>query len=645
MLGIGISGLMAFQRALNTTGHNISNANTEGYSRQRVELVTRTPQYAANGYIGSGVQVDTVRRMYDEFLTLQLRAGTAAHGQLESYYGFSGQIDNMLADARTGLAPALDAFFGATHALANDPTSIPARQVLLAEAGGLADRFHYLDRRLADVENGVNAQIKITVSEINDLASAIAGVNRQIVLAPGQGSDPPPNDLLDQRDQLIRRLAERVTVTTVAQDDGALNVFIGNGQTLVLGGAAQSLAAVANPYEATRYEVGYSSGAGSVNISSQLGGGTLGGLLAFRGEILDATRNALGRVAIGLAATFNAQHALGQDLNGALGGNFFSAIGASSPIARASTSNTGGAAVTVTVSNAAVLTASDYLLQYAGGVYTVTRLSDNTAVYSGAAFPATIASEGLSLALAGAPAAGDRFLIQPTRLAAQDFAAAISDPSKIAAAAPIRTREATDAAGLPTNLGTGKISAGSVSNTTNLPLAGNITLTFNSALNQFTVVGGPGGTLAYNPATEGGGKQFTFAGYGGITFTLSGTPANGDSFVIGNNTSGVGDNRNALELAGLQTELTLGGGTASYGDVYGQLVADVGGRTHSADINRNAQKVLLDQSIAARETVSGVNLDEEAAALVHFQQAYQAAAQAISIAASAFETLLAAIRN
>lgn len=645
MLGIGVSGLMAFQRALNTTGHNISNANTEGYSRQRVELAARTPQYAANGYIGSGVQVDTVRRMYDEFLTLQLRASTASHGQLESYYGFAGQIDNMLADARTGLAPAVDAFFGATHALASDPTSTPAREVLLSEANALADRFHYLDRRLADVESGVNAQIKTTVAEINDLASAIAGVNRQIVLAPGQGSDPPPNDLLDQRDQLIRRLAERVTVTTVAQDDGALNVFIGNGQTLVMGATAQSLSAVANQYQATRCEVGYAAGATSVNISSQISGGTLGGLLAFRGEVLDATRNALGRVAIGLSATFSAQHALGQDLNGTLGGNFFSAIDATSPKARASASNTGGATIAVTVSNAAALTASDYLLQFAGGVYTVTRLSDTATVYSGAAFPGTIASEGLSLALAGAPAAGDRFLIQPTRLAAQDFAGAISDPSKVAAAAPIRTREATDAAGLPTNFGTGKISAGSVSNTTNLPLAGNITLTFNSTLNQFTVVGGPGGTLAYNPATEGGGKQFTFAAYGGITFTLSGTPANGDSFVIDNNTNGVGDNRNALELAGLQTKLTLGGGTASYGDVYGQLVADVGGRTHSADINRNAQKVLLDQSIAAREAVSGVNLDEEAAALVHFQQAYQAAAQAISIANSAFETLLAAVRR
>lgn len=625
---------MAFQRALATTGHNISNVNTAGYSRQRVELVARTPLYAANGYVGTGVQVDTVRRMYDEFLTLQLRSGTGSHSQLEAYHGYASQVDNLLADAQTGLATSLDAFFNAMHGVANDPSSIPSRQVLLAEAGGLADRFHYLDRRLADVDSGVSTQIKTEIAQVNDLAAAIAAVNREIVFAPGQGSDLPPNDLLDQRDRLIAELASHVAVTTVAQDDGALNVFIGNGQTLVVGVTSSTLSTPANEYLATRSEVGYPSGAGAVNISSQISGGTLGGLLAFRTAVLDPARNVLGRVAIGLTATFNTQHALGQDLNGALGGNFFGAIDASSPKARASTNNTGTAVIGVSVSNASNLTDSDYRLGYAGGVYTVTRLSDSATVYSGAVFPGTIAAEGLTLSLtSGAMAAGDRFLIQPTQLAAQDFAAAIADPRKIAAATPIRTGASLS------NTGAAVVSAGSVSNAANPNLQQTVTITFTSASTynvNGTGTGNPVG-VAYTSGAD--------ISYNGWTMQITGTPATGDVFTVAANSSGVGDNRNALALADLKTELTMGGGTATFGDVYGELVADVGSKTHSAEVNRNAQKTLLDQTTAAREAVSGVNLDEEAAALVHFQQAYQAAAQTIAIANSTFETLLAALRR
>lgn len=648
ILGVGISGLLAFQRQLATTGHNISNANTEGYSRQLVELSAQNPQFAGNGYIGSGVQVTAVRRAYSDFLTTQVRGATTANSQLQVYHDLASQVDNLLADPQAGLTPSLQRFFDAMQVVANDPASIPARQVLLSEANALADRFHYLDRRLEDMRQGVNTQINSVVNEINSIASGIAAANRQIVDATGYGGGQPPNDLLDKRDALVAQLAQRVAVTAVPQDDGALNVFIGNGQTLVTGGTSSSLSIVSNPYDATRSEVGYTTGGVTAMISDYLTGGTLGAALDFRGQILDPAQNALGRVAQGLMATFNAQHRLGMDLNGNINLDFFSDTTATSPRVLGNTNNTGApaAVIAASIGNVNALTTSDYRLDRGAGGYTLTRLSDNT-VTNLAVFPGGAETvDGITLSLSsGAIAIGDSFLVQPTRRGANDIAVAIGDATRVAAAVPLRTGATTDANGLPTNTGSGKISAGTVSNTTNLLLAAGITLTFDGGTNEFIVTNGPGGTIAYNPATDSGGKQFTFASYGGVTFTISGVPADGDSFVIANNTGGVSDNRNALQLGDLRNQLTLANGSATYQGAYGQLVTDVGTTTRRAEINKGAQESLLQQVTEARDAVSGVNLDEEAANLVRFQQAYQAAAQVISISDAMFQTLIDAVRR
>ena len=648
LLGTSISGLLAFQRALSVTGHNVSNVNTPGYSRQRADLVTRPPTPSGDGFIGNGVTVNSVERIVDGFINGQMRAATAANGQLQEFYRLASQVDNLLADPQAGLAPSLQRFFGAVSDVANDPSSIPARQVLLSEAQSLADRFHYLDQRLESLRNGVNTQITNTVSEINGLASGIAAMNRDIALASGTGAGQPPNDLLDQRDELVRQLAERVAVTTVPQDDGALNVFIGNGQTLVVGGNASRLDVVGNPYDPTRKEVAITAGPISSIVSDMLTGGTLGGALQFRNEMLDSAQNALGRTAIGLAATFNDQHRLGQDLNNALGGDFFTAIDNSSPRVL----STSAATVSVSVSDVNALTTSDYRLDYDGATYTVTRLSDNAAVYSNAAFPGAIASEGLTFTLtAGVVAAGNSFLIQPTRTGARDIGLALSDVRRIAAAGPLRSAEATNASGVPTNTGSGRIGAAMASNTTSLPLAANITLTFDPdaggvGVPGFVVGGGAPTPLLYNPATQGNGATLTLGGaYNGISFSVSGTPATGDSFVISNNTGGVSDNRNALALADLRTQQLLGNGAATYEAAYGQLVADVGIQTHRADINRSAQQALLNRVTGERESVSGVNLDEEAANLMRFQQAYQAAAQMVAVSDTVFQTLLGVVRR
>lgn len=629
ILGTGISGLLAFQRSLANTSHNIANVNTEGYSRQRVELGARPPQSGGGGFIGQGVEVEGVRRIYDEFLSLQVRSNTSANAQLQSFYSQASQLDNLLADPQAGLTPSLQDFFNAVQGLANDPASIPARQVLLSNGENLAERLHALDQRMRDLRGAVNSQLQAGVSEINNYAQAIARVNQAISLAQGSAGGEPPNDLLDQRDALIIKLSELIGVTTVAQDNGAVNVFIGTGQTLVVGTQASLLSITKNPYDQSRYEIGYQNGSGS--ISDSLTGGKLGGILQFRNQILDSAQNLLGRVATGLALTFNTQHREGQDMNGALGADFFSAA---APQTLAHSSNTGNAAVSATLASAGALTGSDYLLQRSSSGYTLTRLSDNTVTalttFPGA--PQTV--DGVTLSLAsGTLNVGDRFLIQPTRNGAAGINVALQDTRLIAAAAPVRSSASL------ANQGSAAISAGEILDSANAALLNTVTITFNNPPTTFTITG-----VAPDPSpvayTSGANIDFN-----GWRVQITGAPKAGDSFTVQQNTNGVSDNRNALLLAGLRTQLTLAGGSASYQDAYGQLVADVGSSTHQADIGRKAQETQLAQARNARDATSGVNLEEEAADLVRFQQAYQAAAQVISIADTLFQNLLLALRR
>ena len=642
ILGIGTSGLLAYQRTLATIGHNVSNANTDGYNRQRTELGTRPPQPAVNGFIGTGVQVQNVRRIYDDFVNTQLLQSTAASGQLSTYYDLIRPVDDLLADAKAGLLPSLQEFFDGVQQVADDPASTPQREVLLSAANSLVDRFRFMHGRLDELRQSINIEIKNSVTEINGLAEGIADLNRQIVLVPKGTNEVQPNDLLDERDLLIRKLSELVSVQTVPQDDGALNVFIGNGQTLVIGMRAQQVSAIQNELDPTRLEVGYTTGSTSYSISNQIVGGSLGGALAFRGEVLEPTQNNLGRIALVLADSFNAQHQLGLDLNGNMGANFFADLATISPrVLTASNASLG-----VSVSDSSQLTTSDYRLDRNGANYTLLRLSDNTVTDLGLLGfpPGPVTVDGLDITVtAGVIADGDSFMIQPTRQAAKDIDVALINTNQIAAAAPIRTQATLG------NSGDGVISAGSIANLNNIPLAADITLSFDpnaggAGVPGFIVAGGPPSPILYDPATESGGKSFSFPTYGDISFTLSGTPNTGDSFVISHNANGVSDNRNALALAGLQQAGTLLGG-ASYEAAYGQLVAQVGTATRQADVASNAQQTLLEQVTAKRESISGVNLDEEAADLVRFQQAYQATAQVIATAGSLFDELIAAVRR
>lgn len=632
---IGVSALATAQAGLLTTEHNISNVNTPGFHRQQTVQSTNTPQFTGVGFIGQGAHVATVKRIYNQMLDSQVMQAQTQSSHLESYFAQIKQLDNMLADPSAGVSPALQQFFNGVHDVATNPASIPSRQAMLSGAQTMVARFQAINQRFTEIRDGVNSEIRSSVGVVNSYAQQIANINQQIGIAQGAAGDQQPaNDLLDQRDQLIAELNQIVKVSTVKQSDGSLNVFIGNGQSLVIGTQSFAMGAASPLEDPERLDVGVSFGGSTILLpKGSLTGGTLGGLLAFRDETLDSAQNALGRVAIGLAQTFNDQHRLGMDLNGNLGGDFFNVA---SPKVISNINNSPAATVSAGFSDVSLLTTSDYKMVATGATtFTLTRLSDGATVTPG--------SEGLSISLAGATI-GDSFLIKPTTNGARDISVKLTDTSAIAAAAPIKTSATF------TNAGSGTISAGSVdaSYLTALPTLP-VTLTYSTATNEFsgfpaaspitvTLSNGSATTYAAGtpvPYTEGATITFD-----GISLVISGTPANNDIFTVSSNVGGVADNRNALLLAGLQTKNTLAGGTTSYQGAYSQLVSLVGNKTREVEVTAKAQASLVLQTQQAQQSASGVNLDEEAANLLRYQQAYQAAGKMIQIATTLFATLL-----
>lgn len=706
-LGISVSGLLAAQRALATTGHNIANANTPGYSRQRVELAPRTPQMYGNGAQGTGVEVTNVNRVYNNYLVTAERDAASKDKYLETAHRLTGQVDDMLADPQAGLSPAISSFFNAVNGVANEPSSTASRQVLLSAARNLSNRFAYLNDRFESLRRSTNKEIDSTVGDINQIAKAIAKINKSIVLT-SEISQKPANDLLDQRDLLVKKLAEKINVRVSVQDDGRMNVFVGNGQTLVVGDVASKLAAVPNEEDPSRRDIVFVGSGGRTVITRFLTGGELGGVNKFRKEILDPAQNELGRIAIGIASSFNKQHHLGMDLNNELGGDFFTEVGKTGPQVLPSEHNRGDEELSVKVTDPDKLTTSDYELIYLGGEYQLRRLEDGKTVARFKKLPQKISTDGFEISLKKGSKImeADRFLIEPTRRAAEKFGVVISSIDKIAAASPVRAEANIN------NLGNAKIKVTQITNTDNKTfknspghLSPPYVVRFVDA-HHFEILDNSGkpvkvrlsdvaddpsidlnknmGATPAKSAHETGSRAEpanpprhqrkedaakadklgvvagpikyddrkgieVFPTAGGIDrgfhIKITGEPKAGDMFRIEYNTDGTSDNSNALALAGLQSKPVLMNGTSDYAQTYGQLVSRVGSRAHELQVNQKAQHLLLNRATAAREDLSGVNLDEEAANMLKFQKLYQANARVVAAMNQTFQVLMDAFRR
>lgn len=626
-LNTTLTGLRSFQRALATTSHNIANVNTDGYTRQRVNFATLPAENIGSGFIGRGVEVASITRLFDQFQINLVRSNLTEQSRLSVFTDLALTVDSLLAGDATGLSEPLEGFYSGLQALADSPASINARQVTLGEANALVDRFHSLQTRLDAEDAGIDEKLRATVDQVNALAQSVAELNVGIIEASGV-TGVAPNDLLDQRDVVLRDLSELVDTEVVPQSDGSVSVFVGTGQPLVLGPQANGLAVVNGTYGVAQTDIVFTSaGNSAVTVTSNLSGGEIGGLLDFRREVLDPSRNALGRLAVGLAETFNAQHRLGMDLNGALGGDFFT-IGTPEVIPAVANAGTGDFAVTV--ADAGQLTSADYELAFDGAAYTLTRTD------TGAVVPLTgtgtavdpLVADGLEIVVNTAPAAGDSFLIQPTRNAAGSLTTAITDPSSIAAAVPV-------VGGVDlTNTGTGRIGSEEILDVTDPNLLDPVTIDF---IDPVTYSINGAGSFAY---VDGAPIDVN-----GWRVVIDGAPAAGDQFTVASNAGGVGDNRNALLLGQALDRGVLEGGSTSVRDGYQRLVSVVSTTTRRSEINLAAQTAITDAAVSEHLADSGVNLDEEAANMLRFQQAYQAAAQMVGVADTLFQTLLSAIRR
>ena len=918
LLSNALSGLQSSQNALRTAGHNISNANTAGYTRQQVNYATRPEQYIGSaGFIGSGVTTTSIERVVNEFVTAQLRLDTTTFNQLDTFNNNIGKIDKLFSDTSTGLSGALQTFFAAMQNGANDPASTPARQLVVTEAESLSVRFNNLHQRLSDIEKSINGELKAVTSQISSLAKSVAELNQSIGEKVAAGNGNMPNDLMDKRDEALRQLSELVSIQVVKQDDGDLNVFIGNGQPLVVGASVSTFNVT---HDGAIQITGKNSAA---DITAQISGGKLGGLLEFRENVLRPALNEMGRIALAMADEFNTFQRQGIDLDGDYGQPIFGDINApeiaKNRVIHGDNKPPFDRNLSVTIENIGELTISDYQFDILPGSsnYVITRLSDKTVVNQGTlsgAYPTTISFDGISLNLNGGSfQGGDKFILQPTKNGARDIHAEIKRPEDLAFASPIRTASSTS------NSGSGLVSAGEVlglvdangnrlpafanpgqltppllirftsettyevldntdpgnpkplvpamreqifipgssnniftsdvgetivigkgdriglpegrspqtvmsltdplarngylaeqlrftitdpetgsqsiktittvpgasaletaaqisaiagvsarasttANITNLNLAAadlapptqlyingkpliqydTAGTAFHSAVPDFSMQGeaafndylaaqinanpdlktlGIRAQSSTNPNTGApelrlvassgvdldirlqassasgmdvndangnpnvrlvgadtgagelqgivvGGKVditmasgislstaptnsplfgnssaagFAAPSYTGFQVAISGQPKAGDTFTIGFNTNGKNDNRNALAMVALESKKLMQDGTLTLDDGYGKLVEEVGTRSSLSKINTEASKSLLEQSQNMRDSISGVNLDEEAGDLIKFQQLYQANAQVISVARELFDTLLSSL--
>ncbi len=644
VMSLGVRAMFADYAALQTTSNNIANANVAGYSRQQVDLETAKGQYTGAGFFGKGVNVTTVTRSYDQFLTREAANSKSLASMDKARLDQLNQLEQIFPTGESGVGYASGQLLNAMVDLASNPQDASTRQVVLSRASDVALRFTSAAGQLDMLQAGVRSDLENSVKSVNELAKNIANVNDKIAAVIGAGH--APNDLLDERDRLVSQLSELVQVTTLPASDGTIGVFIAGGQRLVLGSQASQLQVQNDSTDASRSAIGIvDNGIPRDLPSALLTGGTIAGLLNFQNKDLVDARNMLGQMAAAFAGRLNEQQSFGLDLRSppGAGAPLFS-VGA--PRALANDNNLKDASgnfvttVTLTTTDATQLQASDYSLQadpLNPGYYTLTRLTDGTV--------STIASgdvvDGMRIDIAPAAAADDRFLLQPVGRAANGMGRVLDDPRGIAAASPVTATVGASNTGTAT-VGSLKVTSSSIDPTLTA------TVTFNSSSGNYDwqLVDSSNNLVSNGSSVWVPGQPISINGF---DLTLNGAPANGDVFTVQKTTYPASNNGNALAMAAMRDETLVGRTLNASGqptggntitDAYASAMADVGVRVQSAESTSTTSAAVAAQAEQQRSGQAGVNLDEEAAHLIQYQQAYQAAAKVLQIAQSVFDTLL-----
>ncbi|KTC88923.1 flagellar hook-associated protein FlgK [Fluoribacter dumoffii] len=634
ILSIGYSGMNAFQNALSVTANNIANVKTRGYSRQSIQFAPTPTRQFAGSFIGTGVAVNNVYRNADQFANAQVRSTLSIKSQYDTFYQQALQINKLLSQDGSSLSASLQSFFDSLGQLNNSPDNVASRNVVMSQSQLLASQFLFLQQNLDQYQETSTSQIKETANKINQITSNLAAVNAQIMNSPNSP------DLLDQRDELLKELSEFSDLTVVEQDNGMVNVGIGSGQMLVIGATQRTLTVNYNHLTGQGTQVLLGTDSDKTEITNQLTSGTLGGLLDYERNILSKSSQIIGQMAIGLAQTFNAQNSLGMDLNNQLGQNIFTdynTLAMQLDRSFAAATNAGTGVLSINISDISQVKASDYQLvvtNAGANQVTLIRDSDGSAVtLNWTSNPPTppagqIVVDGMTITVDNLSnlADNDSFTIMPTRGAAAKFSLLMTDPRQLALASPVQTNASLN------NTGQGQIALGPILNTTEVSKQYTIDFISPTQFNLINVTDGiTTGPLTFVPNTDNV-VQIPDAVNPSYSITLSGAPNAGDQFTAQYNQGGYGDNRNGLLLAGIQQKDIFSNGNETLFDIYSDLLSDTGSQTNEAKNRADAFQVLYKQSVDYQESISGVNLDEEAENLLQFKQAYEAAGKLMEIA-------------
>ncbi|MGY2365081.1 flagellar hook-associated protein FlgK [Pseudomonas azotoformans] len=677
LLSIGMSGLNSAQGSLSVLSNNIANANTAGYSRQQTTQNANAANQFGGVFIGSGTTLADVRRVYNEFLDAAYQNSTSLNSDAKAYLDQVSAVDKTLSDKTTGMSSVLSAFFAAAQTASANPSDTSARQILLTSAQTLSNRFNSISNQLSQQKETINSQLTSMADQVNQLTSSIASLNKQINQVQGASNTTPAN-LLDARAEAVRSLNELIGVTA-SEKNGVFSVSTGTGQSLVLGDQSNSISAVPGKDDPTQYTIQMNMpGNTAVDIGNVISGGSIGGLMRYRSDVLMPAINDLGRIAIVTADTINSQLGQGIDLNGEFGASMFKDINSAAAVALRSVAgqgNQGAGSLGVTIKDTSKLTNYDYKVTFSDPTnlnkVTVQR-SDGKAMGSfdiSATPPSVI--DGFTLELKNGPmSAGDSFKVSPTASGAKDIGTVLTDPSKIAFAAPLKGEASK------TNQGTGSFTPPTLTvpldlqggaNTAQLRIGiensmpvkmvfgkpaadGTQSYTINDAkgdpIGTGTIIPGQSNKISINvPMRDASGALVVPAKSFSFDTSVAGSPTDGDSTTFSFNASGKSDNRNAQELLNLQTKATVGvaadgsGGTSLVG-ANSKLVSTVGAKAAAATTDTTATNALLTANKNARNSVSQVNLDEEAGDMIKFQQYYTASSQIIKAAQETFSTLI-----
>ncbi|GAB7532085.1 flagellar hook-associated protein FlgK [Pseudomonas sp. 3A(2025)] len=672
LINIGLSGLNASTAAINTIGNNTANIDTDGYSRQQVRTTAAVQISAGNGigYIGTGTTLQDVRRIYNSYLETQLHTSTALSADAAAYSNQASRTDTLLSDSSTGVTAQLSSFFTKLQTMSGNATQSAERTAFLTQASSLAARMNSIAGQLSTQNDNLNIQLSSYTDGVNELTTTIASLNKQI--AQASGANTSPNSLLDSRNEAVRKLNELVGVKVV-ENNGGYDVYTGSGQSLVVGGSSFKMSAVPGANDPSQYTLQVTYGNSSTDVSNVVTGGAIGGLLRYRSDVLQPAGNELGRIGLVLADQVNTQLAQGIDLKGNFGSALFSDINSTAAIGQRSLGQTGNSAgsgnLNVTITDTSVLSTSDYEVTFTSdSAYTVRRLPNGESVGTGNLTDNPAPSfEGFSLSrLGGAMSAGDTFKVTPTRNGASGISVVMTDPQDIAAAAPL-----TAAAGV-SNSGTGGFTQPVLTTTPDIYDATALSNLQNGIKDatpmrlvmgtvsggvqsyrlvnaQGTAVNDPNGNAITGTVVQGQTNTLKFnVGTGSSSFqfemSLSGTSNANDTFSISLTGAGSSDNRNAAAVMELQTERTVGVSNGSVGvsmtQSYASIVSSVGTYASQGKSDVTATEAVLAQSKSARDSVSGVSLDEEAANLIKYQQYYTASSQIIKAAQTMFSTLI-----